>query len=301
MLRTPKRSGFTLIELLVVISLLAVLTALATGTFFRIRASQQKSATEATLVKLNVALDNRWKAIGEQVKEDVRKNHVGYAACLTAAGGNPDTAQALWMYCRAKNQLPMSFREARQPVLLNGTPVLPANTVFVNAFPNPQPNNVAEARNESAACFYMAMTKGGGGGVTLDLDGLNQQVGKVTVDNVEYDCFKDSWNTPIVFVRQCYSPELNAAPYIRASTGSYDPFDPAKKGATVISGRWADITRYLSNPTMQMSGLTANYTPANNFVPTLLSAGPNKTFDGTPFGGDDIVSFRLRREGARGD
>ena len=73
-IRRPHRAGFTLIELLVVIALIATLAALSAGAFFRVRAGQLKSASEATLVKLNTALDNRWKAIQESVNEDARKN-----------------------------------------------------------------------------------------------------------------------------------------------------------------------------------------------------------------------------------
>ena len=111
--RRPHRAGFTLIELLVVITLIGVLAALSAGAFMRVRSSQIKSASEATLVKLNTALDNRWKAIQESVTTDKNKNTVQYQQALRDAQGNPDIARSLLLYAKVKNELPMTFAEAR--------------------------------------------------------------------------------------------------------------------------------------------------------------------------------------------
>lgn len=295
MTRLPqRRRGFSLIELLVVIALIATLAALGAGAFFRVRGSQMQSATESTLTKLNSQLDNRWKAIGEQVKDDAKKSHPGYVRCLTLAQGNPDVAQTLWMYARTKNEFPVNFPEALNVVTYSGQGVLNPKQIFAQ-LPNVAPTNVDEARLQSAVCFYLAMQGSGG-----ELDGLNNQVGQVNVSGVpNLPCFVDAWGTPISFLRHHYAPEVDNAPYCRAGD-PYDPFNPSRKGATEVNARWTDIIQSLGQ-SQTLSGMPGSYVGNRNFVSTLVSAGPNRRYDGTPYGGDDLVSFRLRGEGKKGD
>lgn len=136
--------------------------------------------------------------------------------------------------------------------------------------------------------------------------------------------FKDTFGQPIAFVRMGFDPEVDNPPYFHASPGvkSPDPCDPLGKlqmanataplawstsGANnTLTDFWARVTQYHIGSTQQPS---ANYTlpatyPARNWVPTVVSAGPNGNkngFDGYLFGGDNIVSYRLRRAGQRGD
>ncbi len=301
------RRGFTLIELLVVIAILSTLVALGAGAFFRVRAVQVKAATNTTVIKLNSGLMDRWKEIGEQAKLDAKKNHPGYNVALGLANQNSDAALSLWMYAKIKNELPMSFPEAKNNVTLNGTTVLQARTAFAQ-LPATAPGNVGDARLQSAVCFYLAMTASGN---SLDTDSLNNQTSDVTVSGGTFRCFKDSWGTPITFLRQCYVGELNGKPYMLDPNGAYDPFDRSRKNAAVINGRWADILANLNvhslsimgvaNPAFVGTAPNFNYNAGYNFVPTLVSAGQNRTFDGTPFGQDDIVGFRLLQQGAQGD
>ena len=305
MLQTPRRrTGFTLIELLVVISLISLIMALSAGAFFRVKASQSIKATEATLVKLDTALDSRRKAILSQVQEDAKSGHPGYKAALTLAGtGGDDVAKAIWTYAKMKNELPMSVAEAVTPVTV-GSYNLPAKGYFMSATIGFGGISGTGTQDESAACFYLALTNNAADGVLMDTNGLTQQAGDVLVGGKAFRCVKDDWGTPIAFVRQCYTPELNAPPYIRAGQPQ-DPFFPLpgrNLGSVYagMSGYWGTLI----NNVPGFAAMPGSYPGPRNFIGALISAGANRSFDGNPFGtssSDDIVSFRLRREGQRGD
>jgi len=296
-----RRVGFTLIELLVVISLIGTLAALSVGAFMRVRAGQTKVASETTLQKLNTALDNRWKVILESVKEDHKKNQGQWPFALIAANGNPDAAESLLLYAKAKNELPMTFAEAKAPTTVTtayGMISLPPKAVF-----NTLPISTATSPEESGACFYLAVLSNAGGGAMLDSDGLQQQSTDYTGAgwNVSARLFKDAWGTPIAFVRMAYTPELNAPPYIKAGQ-LRDPNDPAGKLPAIMSAlAWGQLTAN----TPPFAGIPGTYPAATqNFVPTLVSAGPNKLWEPSIFAGsnnDNLLSYRLRREGGKGD
>ena len=111
-----RRPGFTLIELLVVISIMAVLMALTAGTFFRVRTGQMNRASIATINKVQGALDNRVKAIRDTAKDEIRKQSTPAAkAALADAAGDNDIALTLLVYAKMKNELPMTFAEAKAP------------------------------------------------------------------------------------------------------------------------------------------------------------------------------------------
>ncbi|OWK43612.1 prepilin-type N-terminal cleavage/methylation domain-containing protein [Fimbriiglobus ruber] len=190
---------------------------------------------------------------------------------------------------------------------------------------------------QSAACFYVAISATGNRGNAADSDGTTNQARDYTdpVTGATARVFVDSFGTPIGFFRMSYAPELNFSPYTTALGGkilSNDPLDPLGR----LPGTWANTTtagNTLSNGTIfwssvagyhifltTPSSITGNmpWAPRNtpgevppvypgsvNWVPTLVSAGMDRTWNdnGTLgfFGGDNIVSFRLRRQGARGD
>ena len=298
---TNRRTGFTLIELLVVIALIATLAALSAGAFMRVRAGQMKSASEATLNKLGSALQNRKTAIIDSVKEDHRKNQGQWPNALAAANGNSDVAESLLIYAKMKNELPMTFAEARVGTILTtttGSINLPARASF-SSLPNSPPTNDPV---ESAICFYLAVTTSAGGGAVLDGDGLQQQTTDVAFNGGNYRVFKDSWGTPITFVRQAYTPELRLAPYIRVGQ-EHDPYDQTIKLPAVMTanpGLWGQIT--WSKPTY--ANIPAAYPGAVNFEMTVVSAGPNKLWEADLFGGtdnDNLLGYRLRRQDAKGD
>ena len=305
---TNRRTGFTLIELLVVIALIATLAALSAGAFFRVRAAQTKSASEATLNKLGSALENRLSAIREKVNEEARTNSDNYKFALSDAGGNPDVAKSLLLYAKVKNELPMSFDEAKNNTVV-GSITLQRRENFRPLYTLASPNTP----EESAICFYLAVTTNAGGGAMLDGEGLPIQTsGLANLPGLKF--FKDSWGTPIAFVRQAYPDEVNGGVYVRSGQVR-DPFDPSNKLTTsgLMTSRWpvymANFPTWavpsFSAPTM--SNVKTTYPGARNFVPTLISAGPDKQFV-TPtadvFGGtdnDNLLGYRLRRQDAKGD
>ena len=301
---TNRRTGFTLIELLVVIALIATLAAITAGAFMRVRAGQTKAASEATLQKLGSALENRRTAIIQSVKEDAEKNQGQWPNALAMANGNPELAKSLLLYAKMKNELPMSFAEAKAPTVLKFNA---ADTIFIvlpaRASFGALPVSAASSEEQSAICFYLAVSTSAGGGAMLDSEGLQFQ----TTDSAAFPgfkVFKDAWGSPIAFVRQVYTPEVNVAPYIKAGQLK-DPFDPGSKLSAVMTPYlWQCMT--INMPAV--AGVPATYpAPVQNFVATLVSAGPDKVFTtGTYnlFGGvnnDNLLSDRLRRDGAKGD
>ena len=309
---TNRRTGFTLIELLVVIALIATLAALSAGAFFRVRAAQTKSASEATLNKLGSALDNRWKAIIESVNEDAKKNQGQWPFALLAANGNPDVAKSLLIYAKIKNELPMTFAEAKTATIVS----TPTGTITLQPRANFSvlPNSTTNSPEESGACFYIAILTSAGGGAMTDGEGLQQQSTDYTGTGWSGSArvFKDSWGTPIAFVRQAYTPELNSPPYARSGNLPRDPFDPGSKlnAANFPSATWTQIRGTppafinANVPMVYTYNTAANATLAPNFVPTVVSAGPNKLWEADLFAGpdnDNLLGYRLRRQDAKGD
>jgi len=145
-----------------------------------------------------------------------------------------------------------------------------------------------------------------------------------------FRAFKDSWGTPIIFVRFATNVEINAPPFTKGAT-SNDPLDP--KGRLYNSGSaWPNPTPKPSDstwPTANQAGAFASSIylgkntgltafPNANWLLAAVSAGSNKDdpnhydsvdLSATPATGlytvatdtDDILGYRLLREGNRGD
>jgi prepilin-type N-terminal cleavage/methylation domain-containing protein len=194
----PRRSGFTLIELLIVISMLAVLSAIAVGTYFRVRTAAVESATERVLQRFQLSLDAQVKAILDQAKDEASGKVAApaglgvvrfVAANGTAGTPDPDRLIALWAMCRLRNELPVTFQEAVTPVQFTFPPntsgngpyglyagttvtVLPAKPLFTGrlsppAYPTGTPfpiPNPEEPEAQSAALLYMLLSERGSRG-----------------------------------------------------------------------------------------------------------------------------------------
>lgn len=307
----PRRGGFSLIEILIVIALLALLAAIGVGAYLRVQAGAEVQATEGTLNKLNVGIMAKWKAVVDQVArggpnsipQPIRDftNDVGGATPVA----NLDRARAVWLYMKLKNEFPTTSAEAGAITL--GGYSLPARSIFSSI-------TAGTAEERSAALLYASLVKGGVGGVTFDADPLRNQTKETLAGTV----FVDTWGKPILFLRMAYAPdELNAAPYApRSGFTSLDPCDPkgtltrttSNWDATKQSQFWAAVgaTHY------PYAGLPGSYPGSMNWIATPISAGPNGPdiadagggnpfADGNLFGGDNLVGFRLRKEGQRGD
>jgi type II secretory pathway pseudopilin PulG len=307
-----RRGGFTLVELMVVIGLIIILAALSAGAFYKIQAGQRVGATEATIRKGQINMDARWKAVLDNARTSVPDQ------VLALAGGDKDRALSLWTYAKLKNEFPQSFDEVwmttpttgPRPINLNGA-VLQPRSVFVEIAKksyNPAPT----LQEQAAALLYAALTATGTGGTSGDLDGLNQQVGTTPSG---LTVFVDNWGTPITFVRWAGPPEVQNEPFSRANVvqtrlGAFptkNPLDPTGKLLDVSVNpinTWANTP----NRALAQTQLGVTFTP-DNFVPTLISAGPDKEFGTDVYGAnsadaagsDNVVGYRLRREGAQGN
>jgi prepilin-type N-terminal cleavage/methylation domain-containing protein len=327
-----RRRGFTLVELLLVVALMAVLVALSTGAYFRIRASQLVRATEATESKLNTLLDKRWKAVRTQATDDLNANTPASQAVLTFAGNDKDRARVIMTYLKFKNEFPTTVTEACTPITIGTTVVYQPRSVFTSQFGGAGATGTGTPE-ESAALFYLAVTATGNRGETAGPDGTQQQTGDVSLTVTSPSgtqaikpmrAFMDSWGNPIMFVRQAYQPELNSPPYVQAGAVARDMADPPVRSGTTQPGKlttltttwttanltafWALVSanqyQYSGFPNATSFPTTGGY-PADtsgawNWVPTVVSKGPNKSWDNI-FDQDNIVSYRLRREGNRGD
>ena len=289
MLTKPaRRRGFTLIEILVVISLIAVLAALSVGALFRVRAAQQTSNTEGTLGKLDTLMMARWSAILTNAKTPPPE-------VILLCDGDKDRAVSLWTYAVLKNEFPESYAELtlaiNNPININGAKLQP-RAVFKKVQTTAPSASLTE---QSAALFYAAIMDTGTRGTSNSLEGLQQQVA-TTANGLSV--FNDNWGREIVFIRAASNAEIKDPPFSKPSAnGSSNPLDPRK---LLIS--WTNATS--RNQALTALGLSGFVN--ENFIPTLVSAGPDKDF-GTYLGGatgdsgnDNLLSYR-RREGTRRD
>lgn len=316
-----RRRGFTLIELLVVMSIIALLAALSAGTYFRIYGAEKVRATNALGTKLNSALDRRWEAVNRTASQD-HQNGTIPPQIVAFAGNDRDRARVIWTYMQQKINFPTSFAEAKTDVILGGYTLR-----HLRVFDQLPSAAGVPAEVQSAACLYLALTATGSRGDVVGTDGLEQQSTDLPIATGTVRVFVDAWDTPILFVRLAMPDEVNATPYLRARQSALDtardPNDPALGNPPVgslarataswtITGAGNSLDTFWTAIAANHYGVgalipattypTTGAALSRNWVTTVISAGPNKQWNG-PFapGSDDIISFRLRREGNRGD
>ncbi|MFY7953033.1 MAG: type II secretion system protein [Armatimonadaceae bacterium] len=308
--RDRRRPAFTLIELLVVISIIAVLVALTATAAFGVRRNMQKQNAEATLQKLDQKVGQKLKGIRDQIQEDVKKGTAAqeYEAAKSITAGNPEGAKAIMLYARLRQQLPMSFAESRTTLSIgSGTTYTYPNSPAFREF---QTTPSAATIEESAACLYAALAQTG-------LEGLEQQVG---TNPSGQKVFTDGFGMPIGFIRIAFdgnSGELNVAP--QTNSPGRDPFDPEDRASAALSN--VALWNSLLGPTLTNAGsynlnaspyrTSAAPTPValrthRNHTIALVSAGINKQWIDVPatntiYDGDNLFSYRLRKEGGKGD
>ncbi len=328
------RRGFTLIEILVVISIIGILTAISAGALFRLRAAQTVNNTEGTLSKLHGLMMTRWSGVADQAKKDVPQSLVD------RCGGDRERATAIWTYATLKNEFPMSFLEAKATINFGPGAVLQPRKIFAAAA-NATYTPALTPEEEAATLLYVGNTASGNKGNVAGTDGSNQQTGNTSPDGKGAPVYKDGWGIPIVFIRHATGNEINGTPYSRAnkvnlggtSTNVNNMLDPRgliSEWPTPLVNPWLalrtlDPSGVLTNAAYLKQelerGLTTVAAPTGvpirfqfqtikadtNAVPTLVSAGPNKTTgtDALNFTADDsadnLLSFRLRREGEKGN
>lgn len=337
--RAGRRAGFTLVELMVVIAIIGALVALAAGTYFRVRASAIKHDSEMMVEKLASAMDQQVKAVIDQAREEFLKPELPPYALVkptveAIAQGDRRRALAIYVKMRIKQEFPQSFAEAANPTFLGANPspglvALPPKQTYVKAIAGATSPGLAQ---ENAACLYLALSVSRRGIPPVQPEALGANaVTELSFGGKSLRAFQDAWGGPVVFCRwPCYNAELAqlSASINPASITGRDSQDP-------------ESLLYPVNPTNSSwflymnTAWGANY----NFVmlesqlhmldripvnlsPVIISTGPQKklalpasfpppytsavqyylaTLDDSAGTGDNLLSFRLRKQGARGD
>jgi prepilin-type N-terminal cleavage/methylation domain-containing protein len=315
---TSPRGGFTLLELLVVIAIMTVLAALVIAGVGKVRTAQMSKTTEQTMIKLQTAIDQQWKAVVDQVKQDKLTGKIPKAV-TDLCENDPDRAEALWLYLNLKREFPQSFAEARgdacpNPNQLAGTaPFTAANTQRGIWIWSPQVNTnraelVLQPRRtyastfaatpaagfdpaESAVLLYLNVTESGRRGmINPSDDAFSGAKTDVAVGGGSFSAFKDAWGMPIAFFRFFDGDEVNIAPFVNEKDPLKDPMDNRGK----LAG-WANPTnRKIAVSTLGLGDVFDK----RNKIPTVISAGPDRVF--FPQGADNILGFRVKRLGSQG-
>lgn len=288
-LATPKsaRGGFTLIELIVVLSIILILTGLVAGGIYKVVESQKVAATEGMLIKIDNALETQWRRVVKQASDTPIQTIESRAPLLATLGNNsPQVVRVLWVKVRLHQEFPEALNQV-------DAGAKPGYAERIGTIPTADPADIDAAARQSAALLYMAVTQSRGGGQSFDPDASfgNRGVEEITIDGQAYKVFVDLWGTPIYFVyasddfTSLRSTELDSGIYAASNSGGslIDPADPLALLQTITAA---------NRPTAR-TVIGHQVTTAQNYTPYVASAGPDKQY-GTA---DDILSYRLRREG----
>lgn len=291
---------------------------------------------------------------------------------LLGASGGPnqkDRAKAVYLYFRMKYEFPQTFPEAKATLSWTHPTAglvfsAPAKQMFRNVPNIVDPGKLLTAgdyNDQAAALLYIILSEMSSRGETFDASALQgftaDRAIKVNTSTnphqtQNFRVFIDSWGSPVTYVRFLANGEIDSQPFARNS--SFQLVNPIPAGATNSP---FDVTAKLTNtpdwniPPSATQAFTSFYqaagistqtsTPASierllrqNFLPAVISAGANKTWDGLDVRGfntatlgspppantpanigivlhdpatganlnnDNIYGYRLRKFGARGD
>jgi hypothetical protein len=253
---------------------------------------QRDKNTEATLQKLHSLMTKRYSVLVEEARAEVKKG-TSHPSLMTVCDNDKDRAAAVWAYLKLKVGLPTTAAEAQTDATFSGV-THPKLAIFGTGLAN-----TGTPEEQSATCLFLALTKGGAGGVAFDIDaGLQQNIQEGPAGSV----FVDGYGKPIAFVRMAYQAELNSPPFNPpGTTTNLDPLDPSGRlskttaawTAGSLSSFWDVVKANQFSP-----GIPGTYNGNVKWVPTLVSAGNNAKF-GAMYGTDDdssdnLVSYRLR-------
>ena len=248
-------------------SILATLVTVGVG---RVKQGQKAKQTEGTLNKIQGALYQQWQAVLDQCVQDRVQNKIPQPV-VTFCGGDPDRSVAIWAYAHLKREFPQSFAEATSPVNIGNVWSLPPSNTFTSLMGQPSPGSQYEA----PALLYIILSQKGNRGMIFQADDVTATA-QANIGG--FAVFKDSWGTPITFIRFLENSELSGSEFVNSKilsqdphmkVSTQDPLDPKGK----LYNAWpapAPINRATAQNTLAL-GVTFNGTvkPAN------------QSFDGT--------------------
>jgi hypothetical protein len=181
--------------MLVAIGIIVILSALTLGVIASVIAAQTSKTAEQGLDKVASLLEQQWKAVIDQSRDEYRQKQV-HPNLMAAANNNADTAQTVWTQLRLRQEFPASFAEATHPVV-SGPVSLQPKQYYVRALAG-LPATTNPSTWQSSVCLVLALSQSRRG-----VQGrLEEAVGESTIQYVNgVQVLVDPWGTPIGFRR----------------------------------------------------------------------------------------------------
>jgi prepilin-type N-terminal cleavage/methylation domain-containing protein len=205
------RPAFTMIELLVVISIIAILVTLGASAAFRVMAAQQRSNTQLLLNRINSHLQKQFANFNDKFRRENLPNPAwrpgnfasgttgGTALAMQMANQDTELARVIHFKFRYKQWFPTSFAEVFSPDA-SGTGTylaLPAYTSWLSQYGiTSAASSTLSAEEESAACLYMILQRGG----ETTGEGDKGMAGNVKYVN-SVPIMTDGWGRALIFCR----------------------------------------------------------------------------------------------------
>jgi hypothetical protein len=259
--------------------------------------------------KVQVALDQQWEAAIHHA--DTKLNPDDYPQIVSLAGTDADAGRRARVILRKawlKREFPLTFTEALNPTPLTANPTYKRKLQLANI----TGSSPTTAPYESSILLLMALQEGHGG-IKLSAD----QLGASSIRDFSNDGpnlmvlqglqgIADDWGKPLVYYRwPTNNPEVNALGPTTTTKGR-DPQDPQ---GLLMNSAW------LATPgRTQFQTWFHPLTPANvkYLKAVFVSSGPDMklgldptddtmTIPNSPDVNDNIYSYRLQRQGSRGD
>ncbi|HLJ94176.1 MAG TPA: prepilin-type N-terminal cleavage/methylation domain-containing protein [Gemmataceae bacterium] len=288
---TRLRPGFSLIELMIVIAIIGVIVSLAASATMQVISRQRSANTELTIQKVNDALKAHWRAVVDQAKTEDISSLAVYPGLLAMAGNDPSSsdcirrARVIWIYLRLKQQFPMNFMEALNPVPIRSIASpgpAPAFQALLGKPASPTPQMY-----ESSVCLLLALSQSRKGVPAFNEDRLSSiekaDAGTFNAAMTGLKAIVDAWGRPLVFYRWPIGGEV-AASNPNAATSSQLIADPLDPEGLLMNPTWNNAAAYggrqgvwafekMFHPIHVGSG--NSYKPTSYYtVPVVASAGP---------------------------